>query len=212
MTLLLEMGVFVAAVVVIGWLGTVPLAAHQIAIQIASVTFMVPFGIAQAATVRVGHAVGRGDSVGVRRAGWTAIALGTAFMAVMALSLWAARFELPALFLDPRTENAPEVIALAATLLIFAALFQMVDGAQAIAMGSLRGINDTRLPMLIAAFSYWCVGATLAYALGIWAELGAQGVWIGLAAGLALAAFLLSLRFRRQSHRGYLPAVVTSHP
>jgi len=88
----------------------------------------------------------------------------------------------------------------------------MFDGAQAIAMGSLRGINDTRLPMLIAAFSYWAVGATLAYALGIWAGMGAMGVWIGLATGLALAALLLSLRFRRQSRRGYLPAVVTTHP
>jgi MATE family multidrug resistance protein len=210
-SLLLEMGVFVAAVVIMGWLGTVPLAAHQIAIQIASITFMIPFGIAQAATVRVGHAVGRGDRAGVRRAGWTAVALGVAFMAAMAVLLFAARFELPALFLDPGAANGAEVVALAATLLIYAALFQMFDGAQAIAMGSLRGLSDARIPMLIAAFSYWAVGFTLAYALGIGAGLGAAGIWIGLATGLALAAILLTLRFRARARRGYLPAVVTSH-
>lgn len=210
--LLLEMGVFVAAVVIMGWLGTVPLAAHQIAIQIASVTFMIPFGIAQAATVRVGHAVGRGDRAGVRRAGWTAVALGVAFMAAMAVPMFAARFELPVLFLDPAAVNGAEVVALAATLLIYAALFQMFDGAQAIAMGSLRGLSDARIPMLVAGFSYWVVGFTLAYALGIGAGLGAVGIWIGLATGLALAAILLLLRFHSRARRGYLPAVQVSSP
>lgn len=211
-TLLLEVGVFVAAVVLMGWLGTAPLAAHQIAIQIASITFMIPFGIAQAATVRVGHAVGRGDTAGVKRAGWVAIALGTTFMAAMALLLWGARFELPELFLETGAADGAEVLALAATLLIFAAIFQMFDGAQAIAMGSLRGMNDTRIPMLIAAFSYWAVGFSLAYALGIATGMGAVGVWIGLATGLALASLLLTLRFRRQSRRGYLPAVIVDAP
>jgi MATE family multidrug resistance protein len=211
-SILMEMGVFVAAVMIMGWLGTVPLAAHQIAIQIASVTFMIPFGIAQAATVRVGHAVGRGDRAGVRRAGWTAVALGVAFMAAMAVLLFAARYELPELFLDPAAANGAEVVALAATLLIYAALFQMFDGAQAIAMGSLRGLSDARIPMLIAGFSYWVAGFTLAYALGIGAGLGAVGIWIGLATGLALAAILLSLRFRSRARRGYLPEVNVSHP
>jgi len=210
--ILMEMGVFVGAVVLMGWLGTVPLAAHQIAVQIASITFMIPFGIAQAATVRVGHAVGRGDAPAVRRAGWTAIALGTGFMAAMALLLWAARFELPGFFLDAGAADGAEVLALAATLLIFAAIFQMFDGAQAIAMGSLRGMNDARMPMLIAGFSYWVVGFSLAYALGIGAALGAVGIWIGLATGLALAALLLTLRFRRQSRRGYLPPVIVGVP
>jgi len=202
----LEAGVFIAAVVLMGWLGTVPLAAHQIAVQIASVTFMVPFGIAQAATVRVGHAVGRRDPAGLRRAGWVAIALGTAFMALMAIMLYLTRFDLPALFLDEAVGNGAEVVAMAATLLVFAALFQMADGAQAIAMGSLRGMNDVRMPMLIAAFSYWAVGFSLAYAMGFTAGLGAVGIWIGLAAGLALAALLLNLRFRRMSNRHYAAA------
>jgi MATE family multidrug resistance protein len=204
---MLEAGVFIAAVVLMGWLGTVPLAAHQIAVQIASVTFMVPFGIAQAATVRVGHAVGRGDAAGVRRAGWTGIALGTAFMGLMAILLFATRFDLPALFLDSAKENGAAVIALAASLLIFAALFQMADGVQAIAMGALRGMSDARIPMLLAALSYWVIGFSLAYALGFPAGMGAVGIWIGLSVGLACAATLLALRFRRLSRRGYLPDV-----
>jgi len=207
---LLEAGVFIAAVVLMGWLGTVPLAAHQIAIQIASITFMVPFGIAQAATVRVGHAVGRGDAPAARRAGWVAIALGTAFMAAMAILLYATRFDLPALFLDPAKANGPEVVALAATLLIFAALFQMADGAQAIAMGSLRGMNDVRRPMLLGAFSYWVLGFTLAYVLGFPLGMGAPGIWIGLAVGLGCASLLLAARFRRLAKRGYLPALKTA--
>src|SRR5262249_50049632 len=182
-----------------GWLGTVPLAAHQIAVQIASITFMVPFGIAQAATVRVGHAVGRGDSLGVRRAGWVAITLGTAFMGAMAILLYATRFDLPALFLDPAKAEGPDVVALAATLLIFAALFQMADGFQAVAMGSLRGMNDVRIPMLLGALSYWVIGFTLAVVLAFPLGLAAVGIWIGLSVGLACAAALLGARFRRLS-------------
>ncbi|MGH7004893.1 MAG: MATE family efflux transporter, partial [Alphaproteobacteria bacterium] len=210
--IMLEAGVFIAAVVLMGWLGTVPLAAHQIAVQIASITFMIPFGIAQAATVRVGHAVGRGDPAGVRRAGWIAIALGTGFMAAMAIVLFATRFALPEIFLDPTHANGADVVALAATLLIFAAIFQMFDGAQAIAMGSLRGMSDARIPMLIAGFSYWVVGFSLAYMLGFMARMGAMGIWIGLAAGLALAALLLNARFRRMSRRSYLPATSAEAP
>ena len=131
-------------------------------------------------------------------------------MAVMAILLFALRFELPALFLDTAKPESPAVIALAATLLIFAALFQMADGAQAIAMGSLRGMNDTRFPMLLAALSYWAIGFSLAYVLAFPAGIGAMGIWIGLATGLAVAATLLSQRFRRQSRRGYLPEVRTS--
>jgi len=210
--ILLEVGLFISAVVLMGWIGTVPLAAHQIAVQIASVTFMIPFGISQAATVRVGHAVGRGDAAGVRRAGWVALWLATAFMAAMAVLLFAFRFELPTLFIDPAKPNGSEVVAMAAMLLIFAALFQMADGAQAIFMGSLRGMSDARVPMLLAAVSYWVVGFNLAYILGLSAGLGAPGIWMGLAVGLFVAALLLGARFRRQSRRGYLPPVTASAP
>jgi MATE family multidrug resistance protein len=139
-----------------------------------------------------------------------AIVLGTAFMGGMAILLYATRFDLPELFLDSAKAESPAVIALAATLLIFAALFQMADGAQAIAMGSLRGMNDVRVPMLLGALSYWAIGFTLAYALGFSAGIGAVGIWIGLSVGLGFAAVLLGLRFRRLSRRGYLPAVSTS--
>ncbi len=195
--LLLEAGVFVAAVVLTGWLGTVPLASHQIAVQIASLTFMVPFGIAQAATVRVGHAVGRRDEAGARRAGYAALGLGIGFMACMALLVGAFRHDLPRIFIDVTKGEGPAVVALTATLLLCAALFQIFDGAQAIAAGALRGRNDTRAPMLIAACSYWLVGFSLAYALGIAGGAGAVGVWIGLSAGLAAAAILLTARHYR---------------
>lgn len=199
--IVLEAGVFVAAVVLMGWLGKVPLAGHQIAVQIASITFMIPFGIAQAATVRVGHAIGRRDPAAARRAGIAAIVLGVLFMAAMTVLLVIYRVPLAAAFLDEGAADAPAVIAVAAGLLIYAALFQMVDGAQAIAMGSLRGMNDTRIPMLYAAASYWGVGFALGYVLGFPAGLGATGIWIGLAVGLGCAALSLGLRFHRLSLR-----------
>jgi MATE family multidrug resistance protein len=194
---MLEAGVFIAAVFVIGVMGTVPLAAHQIAVQIASVTFMVPFGIAQAATVRVGHAVGAGDRAGRRRAGMAALVLGVGFMLVMAVLLWVLAERLAGLFIGAEAKDAASVVALAATLLVMAALFQVFDGAQSIAMGALRGMNDTHVPMFFAAISYWGVGFSLAYVLGVVFEHGALGVWIGLAAGLAVAATLLVGRFFR---------------
>ncbi len=209
-SLLLEAGVFVAAVVLMGWLGTVPLAAHQIAVQIASITFMIPSGIAHAATVRVGQAVGRRDPEGVRRAGIVALVLGISFMAAMALLLAVLRHELPLLFLEGGKADEAAVVSLAATLLVWAALFQMFDGAQAIAMGSLRGLNDTRIPMLFAALSYWLFGFSLAFVLAFVAEIGAVGIWIGLAAGLALAAILLGGRFLRLARWGYLPAAAAT--
>jgi MATE family multidrug resistance protein len=203
--ILLETGLYIAAVVLMGWLGTVPLAAHQIAVQIATLTFMIPFGISQAATVRVGHAVGRRDAIGVRRAGWTAIGLGVAFMAGVAVLLYAGRNALPTLFIDPAVGDGSQVAVLAASLLVYAAVFQMFDGGQTIAMGALRGMSDVRVPMLIAAVSYWCVGFTLAYMLGFEAGMGAIGIWFGLAAGLALAALLLNNRFRHLAKRGHIP-------
>jgi MATE family multidrug resistance protein len=207
--IMLEAGVFIAAVLLMGWLGTVPLAAHQIAIQIASVTFMIPFGISQAATVRVGQAVGRQDAAGLRRAAAVALVLGVGFMAAMALALALGRHDLPWLFLDAGKGEAAAVASMAAILLVFAAIFQVFDGAQAIATGALRGLNDTRIPMLLAGVSYWVIGFSLAYVLGFPAGFGPAGIWIGLATGLACAALLLSLRFRRLSQRGYLPMVNT---
>ncbi|MGE0735587.1 MAG: MATE family efflux transporter [Alphaproteobacteria bacterium] len=205
--ILCEFGVFAMAVILMGWIGTVPLASHQIALQIASLTFMIPFGIAQAATVRVGHAVGRRDALGARRAGYSALGLGIAFMALMALLMWLWRFDLPGFFIAEGDKDRPAVIELTAALLIWAAFFQMFDGAQAIAQGSLRGLSDAKVPLALAALSYWGVGLLLAYTLGFRTSLGAVGIWIGLASGLAAAALLLVVRFRRLSLNGYLPAV-----
>jgi MATE family multidrug resistance protein len=200
---LLEYGLFASAAILMGWIGTSALAAHQIALQIAAILFMIPFGISMAATVRVGHAVGRGDSADTRRAGFAAIALGAGFMAVMVLVIIAARHVIPLLFLGT---DAGATAALAATLLAFGATFFVVDGIQTIASGALRGLNDTRIPMIFAAFSFWAVGFTASYTLAFAAGFGAVGVWIGFTLGLGVYSVLLVWRFNVLTRRGYMPA------
>lgn len=196
--LLFEVMVFNAAVLLVGWIDAVSVAAHAIAIQCASLTFMVPMGIGQAATVRVGLAAGAGDAQGVGRAGWTALVLGGSFMGAMALVFALMPGPIVALFLDPALPRAGEVAALGARLLRVAGLFQVVDGVQVIGAGALRGLKDTRVPMLFAGLGYWVLGlpfgATLAFATG----LGAIGIWFGLAFGLAVVAVLLLLRWSRR--------------
>jgi MATE family, multidrug efflux pump len=204
---LLEYGLFAAAALLMGWIGTTALAAHQIALQVAALLFMVPFGISLAATVRVGHAVGRGDPPATRRAGFTAIALGVAFMAAMTVLVVATRDAIPLLFLGADAAGATETAALAATLLALAASFFIVDGLQTIAAGALRGLNDTRVPLVFAALSFWLVGFVGAYALAFAGGLGAAGVWIGLTLGLLVYAALLLWRFHVLTARRYLPAV-----
>jgi MATE family multidrug resistance protein len=154
---------------------------------------MVPFGISMAATVRVGHAVGRRDGDAVRRAGYVAILLGAAFMATMTLAVILGRFLIAELFLG---EAVDATATLTATLLLIGSTFFVADGIQTIAAGALRGMNDTRLPLLFAIFSYWLIGFTSACALGFWTSLGASGVWIGLSIGTVVFAILLVLRFR----------------
>jgi MATE family multidrug resistance protein len=178
-----------------GWIGTTALAAHQIALQVATILFMVPFGISLAATVRVGHAVGRRNPVATRRAGFGAIALGAALMAAMTVIVVAFRDAIPLLFLaDDRAENAAAA-QLAATLLLIGASFFVTDGVQGIAAGALRGLNDTRVPMLFAAVSFWLIGFTCAYGLAFPGGLGAVGIWIGFSTGVATFAALLVCRF-----------------
>ncbi len=208
---LLEYGLFAAAALLMGWIGTTALAAHQIALQVAALLFMVPFGISLAATVRVGHAVGRGDPAGTRRAGFTAMALGIAFMAAMTLLIVATRDAIPLLFLGADAAGAAKTAALAATLLALAASFFIVDGLQTIAAGALRGLNDTRVPLVFAALSFWLVGFVSAYALAFAAGLGAAGIWIGLTLGLLVYAALLVWRFHMLTARRYLPAVAEAH-
>jgi multidrug resistance protein, MATE family len=204
---LLEYGLFMSAALLMGWIGTAELAAHQIALQTAAVLFMVPYGIGMAATVRVGHAVGRGDAAATRRAGFVAIALAGAFMAFMTAVVIASRFEIARFFLGGIAANgaAAEMVAL---LLIVGATFFICDGLQTAAAGALRGLNDTRMPLLFAAVSFWLIGFTASYVLGFPLQLGAVGVWIGFSCGLVVFATLLILRFRWLTGRGYLPDLV----
>jgi multidrug resistance protein, MATE family len=195
---LLEYGLFGAAGLLMGLISTTALAAHQIALQIAAILFMVPFGIGMAATVRVGHAFGRGDAPAVRRAGLVATGLGILFMSVMTLAVILGRFAIAQLFLGEGTDAAAE---LTATLLLVGATFFITDGIQTIAAGSLRGMNDTRIPLLFAIFSYWLIGFPFACGLGFRTPLGAVGVWIGLSCGTVVYAALLLLRYRRLASR-----------
>jgi len=202
---LLEYGMFAAAAILMGWIGTVALAAHQIALQVASILFMAPFGISMAATVRVGHAVGRRDAVETRRAGFAAIGLGAAFMATMVVLILATRHVLPLAFLDGGSVDADATLALAATLLAAGATFFIADGIQTITAGALRGLNDTRIPLLFATLSFWIVGFGTCYTLAFTAGLGAVGIWIGFTVGLVLYAALLVWRFNALTARGYMP-------
>lgn len=204
---LLEYGVFAAAALLMGRIGTTALAAHQIALQTASIMFMVPFGISLAATVRVGQAAGRRDAVATRRAGFAALALGAAFMAAMTMMVALTRDIIPHLFLGAGAADAAATTALAATLLVLGATFFIADGIQTVAAGALRGLNDTRIPMLIAGLSFWAIGFTACYALAFPAALGAVGVWIGLSVGLAVHAGLLVWRFHALTGRHYLPGL-----
>jgi MATE family multidrug resistance protein len=205
-TMLLEWGLFSSAAILVGWLGTTALAAHQIALQIAAILFMVPFGISMAATVRVGHAVGRRDPVATRRAGFTAIVLGAAIMVALTLVVVVFRNVIPLFFLGDTAIANGETMRLAGALLLVGATWFIVDGIQGIAAGALRGLNDTRVPMLYAALSFWLVGFNGAYALAFWVGFGVFGVWIGFSLSLWLFALLLTVRFHNLTARGHLPA------
>ena len=194
LTMGLEMGVFALAAYFMGWLGAAAVAAHAVALQLAALTFMVPLGLGQAATVRVGLALGRGDQNGVSRAGWTAWVVGVAFMGAMALIMWGFPRTLITLFLTDVPENAV-VIALAVSFLRVAAAFQLVDGAQVIGAGMLRGLHDTRWPLLFALFGYWVVGLGIGAWLAFAADWKGVGIWIGLASGLAAVATLMLARW-----------------
>lgn len=204
-TLSLEVGIFNAAVFLMGLIGAASLAAHQIAIQIASLSFMVPLGLAQAVTVRVGYFYGRGDRAGIARAGWTSFVLATGFMALMALLMWMMPHHLIGIFLDPADPANAVVIPLAVAFIGIAALFQIVDGAQAVGAGMLRGLHDTTVPMAFALFGYWAVGMAVAVTLGFGFGWGGVGIWTGLAAGLAVVSVLMLARWSARERLGLLP-------
>jgi MATE family multidrug resistance protein len=200
-TMALEMGVFALAAYFMGWIGAPAVAAHAIALQIAALTFMVPLGLGQAATVRVGLALGRRDEAGITRAGWTAWIIGVAFMGSMALAMWAAPRQLVTLFLTDLPANAV-VIGLAVSFLRVAAAFQLVDGAQVIGAGMLRGLHDTRWPLIFALVGYWGVGLGIGAWLAFAADWKGVGIWVGLASGLAAVAASMLARWLMRGRIG----------
>jgi len=204
LTVAAEVGLFSVAAILMGRLGTNETAAHAVALQLASTAFMVPLGLGMAATVRVGLAYGRGDTEGVRLAGWTAIVMGTGFMALTAALFLAIPQALVTIFLDRSDPANATALLLAATYLGIAGIFQLVDGAQVVAAHSLRGLSDTRTPMLLAIFGYWFVGLPTAYVLGFVFDLRGIGVWLGLATGLAFVAILLVSRFALRGRLGLM--------
>lgn len=192
-----EIGLFAMTALLMGLFGLSALAGHQIALQSTSFTFMIPLGLGIATTARVGHAAGRGDALGVRAAGLVGIGLSMVVMFGTALLYWTAPRLVVGLFLDLTDPANAGVIAAATTFLQVAAIFQLVDGLQVTAVGALRGLKDTRVPMMIALVSYWCIGlgsgAVLAFGVG----LGAVGLWLGLVVGLGAAAIWLTGRYLR---------------
>jgi MATE family multidrug resistance protein len=203
-TLSFEVTMFNAAVFLMGMIGAASLAAHSIAIQLASLTFMVPLGIGQAVTVRVGRAYGAQDRETIRRAGWTAFWLAMVFMATMSLIMIVAPRLLISAFLDIADSKNAGVIDQAVSFLIFAALFQIADGAQVVGSGMLRGLHDTRMPMIFALVGYWGIGLPLGALLAFPFGLNGIGIWIGLSTGLAIVACLMVGRWRRREALGLL--------
>lgn len=195
LTFVFESSIFYAAVLMMGKIGPSALAAHAVAIQIAGLSFMVPLGFGQVATVRVGRAYGASDAQGMYYAGWIAYGLGVGFMSIMGLLITFFPHFFISGFLNMHDPANIPVIQLATTLLVLAAVFQIVDGAQVIASGMLRGMRDTRIPMYLAFIGYWGVGLPMGYVLTFWFNLGAQGIWIGLAAGLAIVSVLMTIRW-----------------
>ncbi|TCM18797.1 MATE family multidrug resistance protein [Novosphingobium sp. PhB165] len=194
-TVIAEGGLFSGAAFLMGRIGEAQLAAHTVALQIAAFAFQVPFGVGQAATIRVGYHYGAGDKGGVGRAGSAAIAIAMAFMIVSASTM----LLMPRLILSAYVDvTAPEnavLVHFALEFLFVAAIFQLTDGLQAVVAGALRGIQDTRVPMMIALFGYWAAGFATSVALGLFTPLEGVGVWIGLAVGLTAAALLLLVRW-----------------
>ncbi len=204
-TMALEVTLFNAAVFLMGQFGAVSIAAHSIAIQIAAASFMVPLGLGQAATVRVGLAHGAGLRDDMTRAGWTAFVLAMIFMATMSVVLLSVPKLLIGAFVDIGDPvNAP-VVEMAALFLVWAAIFQIADGAQVVGAGMLRGLQDTRVPMYYAAFGYWCFGMPLSLFFAFRMGFGGVGIWMGLAAGLAAVACLMIARWLRRERLGLVP-------
>ncbi len=201
-TILAEAGLFNGAAFLMGRIGEVPLAAHTLALQFAAITFQVPFGIAQAATIRVGRAYGAGDRHGVTLAGHVALMTGIGFMSLAAALLLFAPRTIIVLYVDPALPENAALVALTVRYMSVAAAFQLFDGAQTVAASLLRGLQDTRVPMAIALFGYWVPGMGTAVLLGLYTPLAGVGVWLGLLAGLVVVAGLLIWRWHLRVELG----------
>lgn len=201
LTLAFESSTFAVVALVMGTFGAVPLAAHQIAIQTASLTFMVPLGLSLATAVCVGQAAGRRDYRAVQRLGYSGAVLALGFMCLTALSFWLAPRAIIGLYLDLSEPANAAVIALASQFLAIAAAFQLFDGLQVSMVGALRGLKDTRAPMLITLVAYWGLGLPSGLALAFGARLAGRGLWLGLALGLAAAGLMLLWRFVLKAHK-----------
>ncbi|GAB4263035.1 MAG: MATE family efflux transporter [Pararhodobacter sp.] len=197
MAMLAETGLFAASAVMMGWISKESLAAHSIALEITAMFFMVHIGLANAATVLIGRAKGRGDAPGLRAAARAAVTLSLSFAVATIVIYWVFAEPMVGLFLKPDEPQRAIIVPLGVSLLLVAALFQLADAGQAIAMGLLRGVHDTRQPMIIAAIAYWLVGLPAGYGLGFVAGLAGVGIWLGLVAGLTVAAIALHGRFWR---------------
>ena len=198
LTSLAEGGLFTASAIMMGWIGEIPLAAHGIALQITSLTFMVHIGLSQAATVRAGRAVGRWDETALRRGGIAATTLSGVFVAMTIAVFLTVPEPLIGIFVDADSPVRTDVITLGVGLLALAALFQLVDAAQVMALGLLRGIQDTAVPMMIAAVSYWVIGIPAGYVMAFTLDWGPEGLWLGMVVGLTVAALALTSRFWRR--------------
>ena len=191
-----EVSAFACAALIMGTLGAIPQAAHQIAINLASMTFLTCTGLGMAATIRVGNNLGRKDSLGVQRVGYSAILQVIAFMLIAAVVFVLFRNQLPLIYI-----NDEAVITIASTLIIMSAIFQVSDGVQVVALGALRGLQDVKIPMFITFIAYWMIGIPTSFLGARYWNLGPVGVWLGLVLGLTVSALLLTRRFQRITNR-----------
>ncbi len=208
----MEGSLFGGAAILMGLISAESVAAHSIALNIASISFQIPLGIAQAGTIRVGKAFGARNQSAIALAGWTTIAMGTAVQLAAALLIWMAPQLLISAYIDVHDPANAIVVQLAAKLLAICAIFQLSDGAQTVLGGALRGLQDTRMPMLIAAFGYWICGFGTAIMLGFKAGWQGQGIWAGLAVGVFVVACLLLWRWSMRGSFGLLPFEKSSEP
>lgn len=204
--LVAEVGLFTSASLLQGWISAQSVAAHAVALQLSALAFMVPLGLSQATTVRVGLAYGQGSREGIALAGWVSLAATLIFMSTTCALFLLMPDRLVRLFLDPQNPANAVALALAAQFLLVTGVYQLADGAQVIAAAALRGLGDTRMPLILALIGFWVVGFPVSYLCGFVLGLGGMGIWYGLATGLAVSATLLVTRFARRERLGLVPA------